>query len=573
MAKQDISIKDLVAKITCGELVLPEMQRRYVWTGTRVRNLLDSLYRGYPSGTILVWEINQGDAPTRALDIEQSKSPLNARLLLLDGQQRLTSLTALFTGEPVKVKNTKRPIEIMFNLEHPEGLPNFESSEEIDEDEERSDEDAETDAEEEDIEELGENEIQDYLRRMTFVVYSKALAGVPTWVRVTDIFKKDNSEIFKQLGITSFDDPRVSKYSERLDRVRRIKEYQYVMNILDKSFDYDEVTEIFVRVNSAGMKLRGSDLALAQITAKWNHSLGEFESYAERLGKAGYNVDIGLLIRAIVVFATEQSRFKTVGSLQKKALQDGWESSKRGIEFAVNFLRNNTQIENLSFLSSPFVLIPTSILAVIRDEKISAVEEKALTRWIYLAHSFGHYSKGSSESILDADISALMKKQGTADELISILQRQFGRLKFDEIDLKGKGKRSPLFSMSYLAVKQNGGKDWHTGVGLSQNNIGKSHRIEFHHIIPRALLQKAGYEKSEINEIANMGFIGAKTNKRISADNPVEYLQGIIDARGETALTSQFVPLDKNLWKLENYRHFLEERRKLLIQQINKFLE
>jgi hypothetical protein len=571
MAKQDISIEDLVAKITSGELVLPEMQRRYVWTAAKVRDLLDSLYREYPSGTILVWEINEGEAPTRTLDIAQNKSPLKGRLLLLDGQQRLTSLVALFTNKPVKVKNSTRPVDIMFNLEHPEGLPSIEAFEDDEEEEELNGDD--TDSADEALEDMGDNEIQDYLKRMTFVVYSKALEGIPTWVRVTDIFNKGNNEIFKQLGITSFDDPRVSKYTQRLDRVRGIRKYQYVMNILGQNFDYDEVTEIFVRVNSAGVKLRSSDLALAQITAKWNHSLQEFESYAKEMGDTGYDVDISLLIRAIVVFATEQSRFKTVGTLQKQRLQEGWESAKSGIEFAVNFLRNNTQIENLSFLSSPFVLIPACILAVIRDEKISATEETALKRWIYLAHSFGHYSKGSSESILDADISALMKKKGRVDDLITILQRQFGRLKFDEMDIKAKGKRSPLFSMAYLAVKQNGGKDWQTGLALSQNNRGKSHKIEFHHIFPRVLLQRAGYEKAEINEIANMGFLGGKTNRRISAKPPVEYLEQIVSERGESALTSQFVPLDRNLWKIENYRQFLEERRKLLIQHINKFLE
>src|SRR5690606_23549064 len=117
-------------------------------------------------------------------------------------------------------------------------------------------------------------------------------------------------------------------------------------------------TEIFVRVNSAGVKLRSSDLALAQITAKWNNSLHIFESYAKELRETGYDVDISLLIRAMVVFATEQSRFKTVGTLPVKSLQEGWGSAKQGLEFAINFLRNNTQIESLSFLSSPFVLIP-----------------------------------------------------------------------------------------------------------------------------------------------------------------------------------------------------------------------
>jgi hypothetical protein len=563
MAQQNISIETLVDKIRRGELVLPEMQRRYVWTATKVRDLLDSLYRNYPSGNILVWETDDSAAPSRNLDVEQEKSPLATKLLLLDGQQRLTSLTALISGKSVSVKNSKRPVEIMFNLDHPDGLANLDAQE-VDDDEDAGDDDLD---ETDDL----PNEIQDYLKRLTFVVYSGALEGDPKWVRVTDIFQKPDREILKPVGINS-DNPLWEKYSDRLHRVREIKKYPYVMHILGREYEYNEVTEIFVRVNSSGVKLRSSDLALAQITAKWRGSLTLFEDYAKSCQEYGYDIDIGLLVRTMVVFATHQSRFKTVGGLPLKNLKEGWEVAKKGLNFALNFLKNNTQIESLSFLSSPFVLIPVAILAVERDERLSKSEEADLKRWLYLAHSFGHYSKGSSESILDADIKVLSKEKGEVAEVIEILERQFGRLKFDEGDLKAKGKRSPLFPMSYLSVKQNDGKDWFSGLALSQNNKGKSHKIEFHHIFPRALLQKANYEKSEINEIANMAFIGGRTNRRISAKNPAEYLEDIVKERGEDALSSQLVPLDRNLWKIENYRQFLEARRKLLITEINKFL-
>src|SRR5215471_3810407 len=98
MAKTDITVGKLVEMITGGELRLPEMQRRFVWTGTRVRDLLDSLYREYPSGTILVWETDQA-MPSRDLDLLQGSSPFKGHRLLLDGQQRLTSLVAVTRGE------------------------------------------------------------------------------------------------------------------------------------------------------------------------------------------------------------------------------------------------------------------------------------------------------------------------------------------------------------------------------------------------------------------------------------------------------------------------------------------
>jgi uncharacterized protein with ParB-like and HNH nuclease domain len=274
MAQQSISIEDLVAKVNREEIVLPEMQRRYVWTSTKVRDLLDSLYRNYPSGSILVWE-TEGKGISRSLDIEQDKSPLTGRLLLLDGQQRLTSLTAILTGKPVKVKNAKRPIEIMFNLNHPSDISELEI---IDEEDDQNDEDLEA------TDEVDASEIQEYLKKMTFVVHSRSLEGNKQWIPVTDIFQKSDTQILKTLGMNS-DHPDWEKYSSRLQKVRDIKKYQYIMHILDKQYDYNEVTEIFVRVNSAGVKLRSSDLALAQITAKWPGSLDIFESFAAEAKK------------------------------------------------------------------------------------------------------------------------------------------------------------------------------------------------------------------------------------------------------------------------------------------------
>src|SRR5215475_5984767 len=169
-----------------GDLRLPEMQRRYVWPATRVRDLLDSLYRGYPSGTILVWETDR-EMPSRDLAVPQSASPFKGYKLLLDGQQRLTSLSAILRGAPVEVRNRKKAIEILFNLEHPEGPPV--EVLEVEGDAQDAEEDDMEDTDEED----SEPNIQERLRLRTFVVASKALMGDPRWVRVSEIFKESVS--------------------------------------------------------------------------------------------------------------------------------------------------------------------------------------------------------------------------------------------------------------------------------------------------------------------------------------------------------------------------------------------
>jgi hypothetical protein len=182
MQKSDYSISSLVDMYKRGELRLPEIQRHYVWRATRVRDLFDSLYRGYPSGSILMWETDE-PVQTRDAAIAQSPTAFAGRKLLLDGQQRLTSLTSVLNGEPVSVRGRKRPIDILFNLDHPDGPPvgalEVESDEEspITPDDELADDADDPEAEEDSASALAER-----FNKRTFVVASKALAALPNWV-------------------------------------------------------------------------------------------------------------------------------------------------------------------------------------------------------------------------------------------------------------------------------------------------------------------------------------------------------------------------------------------------------
>src|SRR5262249_23836848 len=197
MPKIDISVRELVDMIRNGELRLPEMQRRYVWPATRVRDLLDSLYRGYPSGTILVWETDQA-RPVRDLAVSQSDSPFKGHKMLLDGQQRLTSLSAVVRAEPITVPRKRKPIQILFNLDHPDGAP----PEVIEVDEDETDSEDETSP-----------NLQETLKLRTFVVASQGLLNDPHWVKVSDIFRADvtDAQLLKPL-VSSLDDPRFDKF-------------------------------------------------------------------------------------------------------------------------------------------------------------------------------------------------------------------------------------------------------------------------------------------------------------------------------------------------------------------------
>jgi Protein of unknown function DUF262 len=169
MPKTDISLGDLVDMIARGELRLPELQRRYVWPAARVRDLLDSLYRGYPPGTILVWETDQ-DVPEKDLSVAQQQSAFRTHKLLLDGQQRLTSMSAVLRGEPIQLKNRVRPIEIAFNVDHPEGPPT--DVIEVEDDAPTADPDTTDD---DDPTDLDSRSVQERVQNFTFVVSWRAL--------------------------------------------------------------------------------------------------------------------------------------------------------------------------------------------------------------------------------------------------------------------------------------------------------------------------------------------------------------------------------------------------------------
>lgn len=561
MAKAEASVEELVGMIERGELRLPEMQRHYVWRSTRVRDLLDSLYRGYPSGAILLWETEE-TVPLREFAISQQRNPYQSTRLLLDGQQRLTSLSAVIRGKPVKVRGRKRPIELLFNLEHPDQLAFVtEVNEEASDDEDLIEDEVDS----------TEDELQRRFDKMTFVVATGKLALLPHWVKVSDVFKMDEDAPFlSRAGIEKISDPRYTKYSQRLARLRAIRKYMYRIDVLERSMSYDEVTEIFVRVNSLGAKLRSSDLALAQITAKWRNSLATFQDFQQQCAKAGFELDLGLHLKNMIAFATGQSRFLTVGSLSLEQLQSAWKESCRGMEFATNFLKNNAGIDSPALLSSPFLLVVLAYFGHKRDYHIPPEESDRLRFWVLVANAKGRFSRGSSETLLDQDL-ATLRDGGGVPELVDRLRLQVGRLDITPEELEGRNQRSALFKTMFLAFRASGAKDWRSNLSIALDHSGAQHRLQFHHIFPKAAL-KSPYSAREADDIANLAFIGGKTNRAISDNPPGAYLPPLIEKVGEEPFHAQCIPTSGELLNVEGYKRFLVECRTRIAERLNPFL-
>lgn len=562
MGQEDISVDELCKKIKRGAIRLPEMQRKYVWRKTQVRDLLDSLYRGYPTGTILTW-VTDEPVETQKIAIDAQKGGQQYQLLL-DGQQRLVSLAAVLNGNPITLKDEEpKPIDILFNLEHPDKLDLVTEA--------RDGSNAE-DPDVDEAEEASPEDIASLLNKMTFIVARKDYSLRPEWISVTRVFNSTDREIIKAAGVTDLDDERYDKYTERLNRLRKIKDYMYRVNILDNSRSYNEVTEIFVRVNSLGAKLLSSDLALAQITAKWRGAGKIFEDFEQDCIHDKFDLGVSTHIRNLMTFATGRADFSAASRISSKELKTGWNDAKEGMQFSLELL-HTFGIESSTLLSSPFIAIPIAYYGKMNNYDISAENQASLKRWALLANAKGRYSRGSSDTLLYRDLRTITTKNDVGS-LLRLLEEQVVRLTIEESDLEGKFSRSALFKTMLISFVAGGAVDWKTGLKLKIPIKTRKNRysIQFHHVFPRAQLREK-HDRSVIDDISNLAIISGKTNRNIGKKKPAEYLQQILDAEhGEKALRDQCIPVDPALWRMSAFGDFLVERRKLLTNTINDFL-
>jgi len=325
-----------------------------------------------------------------------------------------------------------------------------------------------------------------------------------------------------------------------------------------------------VRVNSLGAKLRSSDLALAQITAKWRHSLQTFLTFQADCAKVGFDIELGVHLKNLMAFATHQSRFGVVGKLSAAVLRQAWKEAGEGMEFAMNFLKSNVGIESAALLSSPFLMVAIAYFGSVRRYKIAPGEADQLRYWALVANAKGRFSRGSSEQLLDQDL-ATLRDDGKVQDLIDRLRQQVGKLDVSPEELEGRNQRSALFKTMFLAFRAGGAKDWLSNLSISLDHSGSHHRLQFHHIFPKAQL-KNSYSSREADDIANLAFIGGQTNRRISDKAPATYLPPLIAQHGVHAFDAQAIPTELSLLGVENYKPFLVERRKQIAARLNEFL-
>ncbi len=560
-------------------------------------------FRDYPSGSVLIWETDNVPVLKTPAFEKTSQHPIGKRLLLLDGQQRITSLSSIVSGCPIRIKEgtqiKEKAVDVYFNVDHPDDeskesteIPSFEIGDVVE---------AKWDNGEfypgkisavdnrryyiqyDDGDEGWSDEIRDLSaetkKELYFQIRNKGIESKPNWVPVTRLFKEGVGSILRSLR-GGADHAAFDKYNQRLNQLYDRKEsYLYPIQII-RGKNYDEVTDIFIRVNSSGTRLRGSDLALAQITSAWPGSMALFEDFVDKCNGKNFYLDENFLARCLICIATNQAKFERIGRMSAEKLRDSWELAKKGIQKTVNFLKNSAFVDSSALLPSPILLVPLIYFASKNDLCGTAKMEKGFLYWFYNAAIWGRYS-ASMETRLTQDLGALSDPKPWVTLIGNIWQLVGNDRRVKPADLRGKGINSPLFFMMYVLARKNEARDLETGDVINYANFGKNNEIEFDHIFPRSKLEsflKAKVEnpdrKRMINEIANMAFLTKRGNIIKTNDDPASYFPKAYKRHGgEAYFQRQQIPYDLRLLEYENYEDFLSERSRMMAKEMNQFLD
>jgi hypothetical protein len=523
------SVAELIGDIEKGRLVLPEFQRGYVWKAKAVRGFLDSLYRGYPTGSFLIWR-TPDPGRVRGQD-ENGDGDSNVFQLILDGQQRLTSIYTLMKGTPPPFYEAEKLyFDLYFNL--------------LDEE---------------------------------FSYYKKTtMKDRAEWVPVTEFFRRGLPDFFR--ARTEDDPDTQALYMEnfaKLQRLDAIRNYSYFVTSVSET-KIDRVVEIFNLVNSTGTKLSKSDLALAHICSSWPEARQTLRDAQAIYESHGFHFGLDILVRFISTVATGSGLYEPLYNTPIGEVKAAWRKVEPALDYLINTLRAEAYIDSDQHLKSPYPLVPLMV-RIVRNGGVfvDQGEKRDFLHWMFAALMWGRYS-ATTDSKLNADV-ATLKSAEPATALRANILKERGRIDVQAQDLDGAGVYSTLYPMTYIVARAGGAIDWFDGNPLYSKNVGAVFGLEAHHIFPTSVLYKAQYETGDtghrrvVNQVANLAFLTKKANIKISNDEPLKYLEEV-ETRYPGALAAQFVPLDRNLWRVERFEDFLAERRRLIANAINGFM-
>ena len=512
-------LSTLLDEVDAGTVLLPEFQRGYVWNRDQVRGLLRSLYRGYPVGSLLMWE-----TAADRVSVRGGVAGGGIRNLLLDGQQRITSLYGVLRGTqpPFFEGNAEAFLGLHFNVDSEE-----------------------------------------------FAFYQPSrMKGDRTWVDVSALFNSGLGPFFAKFQ----DQPeKASMYLERLNALTQIRDKDFnIEKVARPSISVDEVVDIFNKVNSGGTKLSRGDLALARICAEWPEARQTMRNHLNLWSKEGYNFTLDWLLRNITGLAVQKSEFSYLEGVKAPEFRASLKGSVDNINLFLDTAAARLGLDHDKVLMGRYA-VPVINLLLSKNGGTFAdkAQQDKVLYWYINAALWGRFG-GSVESMVAKDYENV--RQGGIDNLIKKLRLwRGGSLTIKAEDFTGSTQGSRFYPMLYLLTRTAETRDLRSGATLRDSTSNSETHLELHHIFPKALL-RGKFDRSEVNAIANFCFVAPDTTAAYSKRAPADYLQEIADDH-PGVLESQWIPTDPTLWSVDRYPEFLKARRRLLATAAQEFMK
>ncbi len=574
--KVDYSLSGLINDIEMGEIGLPDIQRPFVWPNTKVRDLLDSMYKGFPVGYLLFWASGVSDGHHVIGTDTKQKIP---NLLIVDGQQRLTAVYAVMKGVPVIRSNYRKElIHIAFRP-------------------------------------------TDQIFKVTDAAVRKDPEFIPDiseiWSPQTNIFELNENYLNRLRASRDVLPEEQKDLQNAISGLYGLQNYPFTSLVLSSSLDEEQVAEVFVRINSKGTQLNQANFILTLMSVFWDDGRAELEDFCRIArdpptdGPSPYNhfiePDPDQLLRVSVGLGFRRARLKYVYSLlQGKDMETKDFSDERKVQQFIHLKEAQKYMLNLQnwheffkvliragyrrgdMISSRVGLLQVYTLFLVgkRDYGVDNYKlRNAMARWFFMTALTRRYT-GSPESVMEQDLTQL-RDVGDAEEFVSHFDRIINDMLSEDYwnitlpnELATSSANSPSLFAYHAALNLLDAQVLFSKMKVSElldpvTQANKS-ALERHHLFPKAYLKKLGITETRItNQIANYALVEWPDNVAISDSSPAEYYLHIYTERFSTEEMKQmsYWHALPSGWENMEYQEFLDARRKLMAQVIRDGFE
>lgn len=517
-----IRIGKLIDRMEEGDIKLPAFQRGFEWKQGQVLDLLDSIYKDYPIGTVLLWNSWETLRSTRniggfLIPDHKEKQSVN---YVLDGQQRLTALYALFCRNRNLDPNIDEykidldVFEIFFDLQEKRFVP--------------------------------KDELNDAHTNLKL----SCLFDDMEFHNSTQSYSKDHMKLAVALK---------SQFGN----------YEIPIVTTSKR-GKEDIGIIFERINNTATKLSTLDLMVAWTWSDDFHLKEELNDILEILDQKGFgDTDEKIILQCLSGIIKKTTKTRDILLLDPTEVKNNIELLRTSLEKSIDFLSTELKVNSGEFLPQSHQLIPFTYFFSLVDAP-SAAQVKILKKWFWRT-SFSLRYQGATDIRLNQDILFFDR----------IAENNFAGIERYSPTLIDVSIISPTFSKTnvytrsllLLLAQKNpldllSGKKVDTGKALSKFN-----RKEYHHIFPQAFLRQGGIQNAKINSICNFCYLPADSNKKIAKKSPSDYIFNLIpDEHFEKILSSNLMPLKKTIYKKNDYEDFLKERAKLILDYLDTLM-